>query len=245
MSGSNERGRRQEFDSRKYAEWQCAARAKHGWSTRDLAERAGISQPYVVALERARLSQDGKTPVPTVNVVAAIAAALGADPIAVLRKVLRLAPRHVLLVVDGSTLPPIDVIKDETEGSVDLWVCGRPQTAKGQTRSFARDIRLHRESMKDYDPDRISALLDRELNHIVSDVEGKNIGFIFGESAASVGAHAAWNVCVYEAHILRGRRDLEATMEFLFAQHDEHWFAKGSKVHMGDRAQGKILEAVA
>lgn len=272
MSGSNERGRRQEFDSRKYAEWQCAARAKHGWSTRDLAERAGISQPYVVALERARLSQDGKTPVPTVNVVAAIAAALGADPIAVLRKVLRLAPRHVLLVVDGSTLPPIDVIKEETEGSVDLWVCGRPQNVKGQTRSFARDIRLHRESMKDYDPDRISALLDRELNHIVSDVEGKNIGFIFGEStgvmetvsnpdalieletrwkdivaesAASVGAHAAWNVCVYEAHILRGRRDLEATMEFLFAQHDEHWFAKGSKVHMGDRAQGKILEAVA
>ena len=61
------------------------------------------------------MSQDGKTPVPTVNVVAAIAAALGADPIVVLRKVLRLAPRHVLLVVDGSTLPPIDVIKDETE----------------------------------------------------------------------------------------------------------------------------------
>jgi len=126
--------------------------------------------------------------------------------------------------------------------------------------------------MKSYDQDRIAALLDRELGRIVSDIEGKNLGFIFGEStgvmetvtnpdalieletrwkqivtesAARVGAHAAWNVCVYQAHILRDRTDIDSTMDFLFAQHDEHWFAKGSRVHVGDKAKEKILQAVA
>lgn len=263
--------RTREFDSRKFAEWQSAARANRGWSTRELAERAGISQPYVVALERARLSQDGRTPVPTVNVLAAIAAAFDTDPVILMRKMLRLSPRHVLLVVDGSTLPPVDVIKEETGDSADVWICGRPQDAKRQERSFARDIRLHRESMRDYDPDKISALIDRELSRFVADVEGKNLGFIFGEStgvmetvsnpdalidlevkwkdivcdsASNVGAHAAWNFCVYEAHILRARSDADATMRFLFDQHDECWFAKGSRVHTGDVARERILSAV-
>ena len=272
MGASRDHGRQLEFDPRKFAEWQSSSRAARGWSTRDLADRAGISQPYVVALERARLSQDVRTPVPTVNVVAAIASALGADPIAILRKVMRLASRHVLLVVDGSALPPIDVIREELGSTVDALICGRPENTKAQGRPFAYEIRLHRESMKSYDQDRIAALLDRELGRIVSNVEGKNLGFIFGEStevmetvtnpdelveletrwkdivaesAARVGAHAAWNVCVYQAHILRDRNDIDSTMDFLFAQHDEHWFAKGSKVHTGESAKEKMLRAVA
>ena len=272
MVAKTKQQRTREFDSRKFAEWQSASRASRGWSTRELAERAGISQPYVVALERARLSQDGRIPVPTVNVLAALAAAFDTDPVMLLRKMLRLSPRHVLLVVDGSNLPPVDVIREETGDSADLWICGRPQDAKRQERSFARDIRLHRESMKNYDPDKISALIDRELSRIVADVEGKNLGFIFGEStgvmetvsnpdalidletkwkdivcgsASNVGAHAAWNFCVYEAHILRDRSDVDATLEFLFEHHDECWFAKGSRVHTGDVAKDKILAAVA
>jgi hypothetical protein len=68
---------------------------------------------------------------------------------------------------------------------------------------------------------------------------------LVSESAATVGAHAAWNVCVYEAHILRGRSDIDDTMNFLFDHHDEHWFAKGSKVHTGENARQRILKAVA
>jgi hypothetical protein len=205
-------------------------------------------------------------------VIASIAAALDTDPIVLMRKMLRLAPRHVLLVVDGSNLPPVDVIREEAGDTADVWICGRPESSRRQDRPFTHDIRLHRESMKDYDPDKISALIDRELNRIVSNVEGKNLGFIFGEStgvmetvsnpdslieletrwkdivsgcASNIGAHAAWNMCVYEAHILRDRTDVETTMEFLFSQHDEQWFAKGSRLYMGDLAKEKILKAVA
>lgn len=272
MGGPINNRRRLELDARKFAEWQNSARVSRGWSTRELAERAGISQPYVVALERARLSHDVRTPIPTVNVVASIAAALGADPISLLKKVMRLASRHVLLVVDGSTLPPIDVIREESGDTADAWICGRPENVRMQTRPFVHEIRLHRESMKSYDQDRIAALLDRELGRIVSDVEGRNLGFIFGEStgvmetvtnpdalieletrwkdivadsAENVGAHAAWNVCVYQAHILKDRNDIDTTLDFLFAQHDEHWFAKGSRVHVGDKAKERILQVVA
>jgi len=272
MASKTSHRRPLEFDARRFADWLWRSRSEHNWSTRELALRAGISQPYVVALERARLAHDAGSPTPTVNVVASLAAAFDVDPIALIRKTLRPAPRHVLLVVDGASAPPIDVIREETGGTADVWVCGRGQQAPKQSKPCTHDIRLHRESMKEYDPDKISALLDRELNRIVGDIEGKNIGLVFGEtssvmsyvsnpdsliefetrwkdivseSAATVGAHAAWNVCVYEAHILRGRRDLDETMEFLFAHHDEHWYAKGSRVHTGDNAKDKILKAVA
>ena len=261
-----------EFDARRFADWLWKSRTAKDWSTRELAVRAGISQPYVVALERARLAGENRTPTPTVTVVASIAAAFDVDPIALIRKTMRPASRHVLLVVDGPSAPPIDVIREETGESADVWVCGRGQQAPKQSKPCTHDIRLHRESMKEYDPDKISALLDRELARIVGDIEGKNVGLVFGEtssvmsyvsnpdsliefetrwkdlvaeSAANVGAHAAWNVCVYEAHILRGRTDVDATLEFLFEHHDECWFAKGSRVHTGDVAKDKILAAVA
>ena len=272
MASKTSHRRPLEFDARRFADWLWKSRTAHDWSTRDLATRAGISQPYVVALERARLSHDDRTPTPTVNVVAALAAAFDVDPIALIRRTLRPASRHVLLVVDGSAAPPIDVIREETGETAEVWVCGRGQHAPKQSKPCTHDIRLHRESMKEYDPDKISALLDRELNRIVTDIEGKNIGLVFGEtssvmsyvsnpdsliefetrwkelvseSAAAVGAHAAWNVCVYEAHILRGRSDIDSTMTFLFDHHDEHWFAKGAKVHTGENARERILKAVA
>jgi transcriptional regulator with XRE-family HTH domain len=261
-----------EFDARRFAEWLWRSRTANEWSTRELSQRAGISQPYVVALERARLSSDQTAPTPTVNVVASIAAAFGTDPIALIRRTLRPASRHVLLVVDGSHQPPIDVIREEAGSTADAWICGRGQEATKNAKPCTHDIRLHRESMKEYDPDKISALLDRELNRIVGDIEGKNVGLVFGEtstvmsyvsnpdslidfetrwkelvseSVASVGAHAAWNICVYEAHILRNRNDVASTMDFLFEHHDEHWYAKGSRVHVGDKAKEKILKAVA
>ncbi|NDD87113.1 MAG: hypothetical protein EBZ45_05270, partial [Actinobacteria bacterium] len=89
-----------------------------------------------------------------------------------------------VLVVDGSTSPPIDVIREETGGTAEVWVCGRGQHAPKQSKPCTHDIRLHRESMKEYDPDKISALLDRELNRIVTDIEGKNIGLVFGETSS-------------------------------------------------------------
>jgi transcriptional regulator with XRE-family HTH domain len=272
MASKTSHHRPLEFDARRFAEWLWRSRTQREWSTRELSQRAGISQPYVVALERARLSSEHPAPTPTVNVVASIAAALDTDPIALIRRTLRPAPRHVLLVVDGAHQPPIDVIRNETGSTADAWICGRGQAPPKHSKPCTHDIRLHRESMKEYDPDKISALLDRELNRIVGDIEGKNLGLVFGEtssvmsyvsnpdsliefetrwkelvsnSVSSVGAHAAWNICVYEADILRSRKDVETTMDFLFEHHDEHWFAKGSRVHMGEVAKTKILRAVA
>ena len=44
-----------QFDSVGFASLLNSKRNQLGWSTRELAQRANISQPYVVALERARI----------------------------------------------------------------------------------------------------------------------------------------------------------------------------------------------
>lgn len=246
-----------ELDAARFATWLRAARSARQWSTRDVARKAGISQPYVVALEAAVASPAGRAPVPTVNVVAALAATFDADPLDVLRLVLRPAPRHVLLVVDGTTDSPADLVRRATRGS---------------STESVHDIRLHRRSMREYRPDAVAHLLDVELGHIADHVEGQHIGLVFGEvstvmsyvsnpealvefesrwkdlvvdAARTVGAHATWNVCVYQADALRQQHAATPTLDFLVHHHDEHWYARGARVVAGDDALRRIRRAVA
>ena len=62
------------FDGVRFAHALIAARRQLGRSTRDIAKRADVSQPYVVALERAARGVDG--PTPTIDVLVRLAAAL-------------------------------------------------------------------------------------------------------------------------------------------------------------------------
>ena len=85
-----------EFDPIGFAQWLFAQRKERGWSTRELAIRAGISQPYVVALERARAGEARRGPTPTVDVVAALAHALDKNILDIFVYSLRPVGRHVL-----------------------------------------------------------------------------------------------------------------------------------------------------
>lgn len=246
-----------EFDAPRFSEWLRAARLAEGWSTRDLARRANISQAYVVALEAAASSPTGRAPVPTVNVMAALAASFGVDPLDLLRLALRPAPRHVLLVVDGAAETPVDLVRRVTRGS---------------STDSTHDIRLHRRSMREYRPDAVAHLLDVELGRIADDVEGRRIGLVFGEvstvmsyvsnpealvefesrwkhlvvdAARNVGAHAVWNVCVYRADALRHQHATTPTLDFLVHHHDEYWYARGDRVVEGDGALHRIRQAIA
>jgi len=245
-----------EFDAPRFAEWLRTARAERRWSTREVARRAGISQPYVVALEHAAPA-DRTAPVPTVNLVAALAAAFDADPIEVIRRSLRPAPRHVLLVVDGTTESPVELVRRATLST---------------STTSTHDVRLHRRSMREYQPQAVAQLLDVELQRISHDIEGQHIGLVFGEvstvmsyvsnpealidfesrwkdlvvdAARNVGAHAAWNVCVYRADDLRAQRTSTATVDHLVHHHDEHWYASGARMHAGDDALRRIRKALA
>ena len=64
---------------------------------------------------------------------------------------------------------------------------------------------------------------------------------IVTDAAASVGAHAAWNVCVYEIGALKALEDpVDAALE-LMRSHDTLWAARRSEVANGASAARRIL----
>mgnify|MGYP003859377585 CR=1 FL=1 len=152
-----------EFDPIGFAQWLFAQRKEHGWSTRELAVRAGISQPYVVALERARAGEARRGPTPTVDVVAALAHALDKNILDIFVYSLRPVGRHVLLVTQGKATPPMDVLRAESGETVDNWVY---------------PISVHREKSATYDQKKISKQLNNEITNMKDAIGGKNIGLV-------------------------------------------------------------------
>jgi transcriptional regulator with XRE-family HTH domain len=246
-----------EFDPIGFAQWLFAQRKERGWSTRDLAERAGISQPYVVALERARSGEARRGPTPTVDVVAALAHALDKDILDMFVYSLRPVGRHVLLVTQGKATPPLDILRAESGETVDNWV---------------HPITLHREKSATYDKKKISQQLSTELAEMKDGIDGKNVGLVFtetsnvmqyvsnpqavidfehkwadvvAEAVKSVGGHAAWNVCVYTADSMQNLPKGEESVNVLFETHNEIWYASGDEVVIGETAKQKILQLVA
>ena len=244
-------------------------RRRQNLSSRDVARRAGISQAYVVRLERASLPGVQLRPTPTVDVLARLAEALLLDPAELMVGTLRRAGRHVLLVTDGCTRNPLAHARTAIGAPVDMWLSAssdprlQPPAGPGH-----RLIDLRRGAPGVYDPQVIADSVRQELCNIADDLNGQRLGMIFPEvshvmrtldapavvieferrwadvvstAASAVGAHAAWNVCVYDIDALRALTEpVESAMDLMHS-HDTVWSAKGDRVVVGAPAARRVI----
>ncbi len=241
-----------------------------GWSTRQLARRAGISQPYVVALERSRTTSLPKGPTPTVDVVARLAEALEIAPVDLFSAALRQVARHVLLVVEDDQQSPLEHARSVTQSRVDSWILAASSPEKQLAASDGQhSINLRRDRPQAYEPELIVRSLSHELEHLGGALDGRHVGLVFADTSdvmsklddprtmisfehrwadvvtgavSAVGAHAAWNICVYELEALRALADpIEVTLD-LMRSHDTSWAARGRQVTTGADGPRRILE---
>jgi hypothetical protein len=199
-----------------------------------------------VALERARNSANEPGPTPTVDVVAALAHALGLDPVRLFTSSLRSAGRHVLVVVDDARLPILDRMRAIAGPTVDRWVTARSANAAPDAIG-GHAMQLRSRANRTYETTTIAMSLRRELKRLAPVIEGANVGFVFAEmsdvmarlddpssviafedswgtvvtdAAAKVGAHAEWNVCLYEISAIQALPDPVAAAISLIRTHD-------------------------
>jgi transcriptional regulator with XRE-family HTH domain len=258
---------RKEFHGAAFARSVAEARHRLQLSTRDVARRAGISQAYVVALERARAAGGEPSPTPTVDVVARLAFALGLDPLVLVASGLRSAGRHVLCVVEDARLPIVNRLRDLAGRSVDTWVAARP-AGGSVVADGSHPLRLRRGVSSAYEPTAIAASLGRELKRLAPVIDGANIGCVFAEmsevmttledarsviafedswdavvanAAAKFGAHAEWNVCVYEISALRALPDPVGSVTSLVRTHDTVLAFGQDRVATGSRSVRHIV----
>lgn len=168
-------------------------RAARGWSTREVARRAGISQPYVVALERAARpgGATSHAPTPTLDVVARLAAAFSISPTALLESALRPTGRHVLYVADGDASPLTALAGDagESDGDGDdrvdawIWVGDGAPPATARPHAAPRRMRLRRELTPTFDHDAVARALTTELRSIPADTRPTHVGLVFGDTS--------------------------------------------------------------
>ena len=241
-------------------------RRQHQRSTRELASRAGVSQAYVVALERN--SVDMPPPTPTVEVLVRLAAAMDRDPLDLFAACLRVRSRHVVLVTD--------VVTDETlaqaVGASGADECAWVWASSGASVPTAarHRIDLRRTAGTSYRPARIRQALQRELEHL-GDLRDEELGFVFAETSAvmdslddpsvllefeqhwgqvvddaaqRVGADAAWNVCVYELDRVRHLPDPVKAVVDLIRCHDDIWSGDGASVLVGGAATREVLRSL-
>jgi hypothetical protein len=157
------------FDSRRLAHVLIAERRRRGWSSREMARRAGVSQPYVIALERAARSGDGAVSgkVPTIAVLAGLAHALQWTPTRLLSQCLSCAQRHALLVYDSHCVDPVaaadSAIALTGAAPPDTWLA----TIESPVSAHRIDLRPAGQEPLDapapYDPASISTALSGEF----------------------------------------------------------------------------------
>jgi len=224
-----------------------AKRHQLGWSTRELAQRAKISQPYVVALERARNtnSRIKRTPTPTVDVIAQLAFALDIDANTLFDQAMKVASRHVLLVVDETAPTPLQIVNQSLISQPQTWLCA----------AKSGDISLRRTKSRQYKPADITKALNSELQNLRGKIANQTLGLIFSETseamtefenpqavlkfehkwadvvdkaATAAGAQAVFNVCVYKIADLKTLANPTKAFNELVEVHDELWTHTGS-----------------
>ncbi|CAB4881732.1 unannotated protein [freshwater metagenome] len=223
----------------------------------------------MVALERSREAGNGSAPTPTVDVLARLAQALAMDARDLFAAALRPAGRHTLLVVEDHERSPLDHARAAAP-TVGTWVWAG--TSRALTTASARgnhSINLRRNANEAYEPAVIAASLRHELQALGSELGGRQVGLVFADTSAvmstlddpgtiisfehswghvvsrataSIGAHAACNVCVYELSALRALPDpVGATLD-LIRSHDSIWSARHTTVTRAGPGARRILE---
>lgn len=259
-----------EFDAHHLALAIVEGRARLHFSSRELSRRAGISQAYVVALERSRNHNRLGGPNPTVDVIARLAHALQIDPMSLFAVAVRHAGRHVLLVVDDDRRSPLAHAQDAASSAVQTWVLASSSPANDNPRADAhRSISLRRRTNQAYDTSMVDSSLESELRRLGPAIQGQQLGLVFAETsdimlslddprtilsfehrwadvvrraATKAGATAAFNVCVYERAALTALGDsVDATLD-LMRSHDTVWLARRDRVIEGKPAARQILE---
>jgi len=251
------------FDARGFGRELRQRREALGCSTREVADRAGVSQSYVVALEGSRSSRDASGPCPTVDVLTRLASALGVEPWVLLRPSLRRPGPHVLWVVEDDGASMFDVAKSFVK-DVDVWVSAG---SRGDTAEPVNHIRLHSDDATSYDRDQVAAAIDGGLAAMAPQIDGQRLGLVFsehdsvllgatdavldvehewsalvGQAAWSAGAQPAWTLCVYELEVLRQMTDpLDACLD-LMRSHDTIWTSKGRTLHRNRAASMRVLQ---
>ncbi len=209
------------------------------------------------------------TPTPAVDVLARIAAALGVSPAVLLQAALKRSGRHVLCVVEDATVSPLQIAA-ATAPDVDTWVwVGAPLATDNSALPAHRRIDLRRDRAGPYDSTAISDAVGRELR-MLAPPAGERLGLVFAETTSaislmdvtavldfehswsdvvtraawSVGAHATWNVCVYDLDSLHRLADPLASSVDLLRSHDEYWVAGEARVRTGRSAALRLLRQV-
>jgi transcriptional regulator with XRE-family HTH domain len=244
-------------------------RAARGWSTRDLAERAGISQAYVSVLERGNRPAAEAPRVPTVAVLAQLAAALQLSPPRLLLSVLAVRQRHALLVCNDPRTDPIEAAKTaitmQGDTLPDVWLASF--ASPSVDRAIDLRSRLPHRARSGYDPAAVTAALEAELGSSPL-VNAGAIGLVVTQQSAAlrrpscapvvtrfekqwaevvrtrseaVGATVLWNICAYRSDDLARAPDRRRVASALVASHDEVWFAHDTAVAIGNEGRALVL----
>ncbi len=185
------------FDAVRFAQLLTQRRQLLGLTTRQLAKRANISQPYVVALERSRNGLDANrtgamSPSPTVDMIARLATALRMSANELFSQAVRPAGKHVLLFMEDDMMTSLERARTASTKSATLtdrtpqeWLCaGGPidhDTHKGHN---CLSINLHRDINNAYKPKAITASLSNELSRHQANISGSDIGIVFDETSS-------------------------------------------------------------
>ena len=259
------------FDAERFANTLVSMRTERGWSTRELAKRASISQPYVVALERSRTPGSKIGPSPTVDTITQLAAAFQVDATELFQTSIRAVGKHVLLIHEKSEHSSLELAQIGSGKDLVQWMCAGSCGGSTHSRMSHIPISLHRDASKHYKPAAIKQSLTRELQSNRAEIAGNDIGLIFGETsgvmsqvdnpmalidfeqewpifvntaARSAGAHASWNICVYSIDDVRSLDNSESAMKALLRSHDEIWYAHDKSLIKGTNATKKILASI-
>ena len=250
-----------QFNSAGFATLLNEKRHQLGLSTRELAQRAKISQPYVVALERARNtnSKTKKTPTPTVDVIAQLAFALNIDANTLFNQAMQISSRHVLLIVDHSATTPLEIVKQASINQPQTWLCAEK----------TGDIDLRQTKSRIYKPADITLALNSELQKLRSRIASQTLGLVFSDTSevmtefdnpqavlkfenkwadvvnravTAAGAQAAFNVCVYKIADLNKLTNPTKAINELFEVHDEVWSYTNSKLTLSQDCKPEIIK---
>jgi transcriptional regulator with XRE-family HTH domain len=238
------------FDPTVLARTLTARRQALGWSTRDLAQRSGLSQAYVVTLERPARRPDAVPRVPTVVVLGQLAEALGLTPHQLHSRVVRPIGRHALLVYDDRRVDPVAAAQQAITAGGGVPPARWVATCESPHGHHRIDLRPEGAGDDDvYDPERIERAVTAEFERHAIDLNGEVALLVTQQSpviaaprtrgellsferrwadavherASDADVVVGWNICAYRASDLRAAGARATRM--LEDAHDLVWVA--------------------